>query len=125
MPRIGHFEQLYDDPQAAAAFYSDVFGWKFEKWGGDQANYLIATTGPDSQVPGINGGFTAKMADIDQPVVNTIVVDDLDVYMKKAEEAGAKPVRPKANVPSMGSLAYYRDPSGIIFGLFQADMSAN
>ena len=30
MPRIGHFEQLYDDPKAAADFYAEVFGWKIE-----------------------------------------------------------------------------------------------
>ena len=34
MPRVVHFEIAADDPDKAAAFYQEVFGWKIVKWEG-------------------------------------------------------------------------------------------
>jgi len=33
MNRIVHFELPVSDPEVSIKFYSDVFGWKFQKWG--------------------------------------------------------------------------------------------
>jgi predicted enzyme related to lactoylglutathione lyase len=32
--RVIHFELNADDPERAARFYQDVFGWTIEKWDG-------------------------------------------------------------------------------------------
>jgi predicted enzyme related to lactoylglutathione lyase len=32
MPTIVHFDIPADDPERAKKFYSDLFGWKIEKW---------------------------------------------------------------------------------------------
>ena len=48
MPRITHFEVPADDPARAQKFYSDVFGWKFDKWDGP-TEYWMAKTGEDNQ----------------------------------------------------------------------------
>ena len=53
MSRITHFDIPSDDPIRAQKFYSEVFGWKFEKWDGP-TDYWIVTTG--IKEPGINGG---------------------------------------------------------------------
>jgi predicted enzyme related to lactoylglutathione lyase len=34
MPRIVHFEFAADNPERAANFYRDVFGWQSNNWGG-------------------------------------------------------------------------------------------
>ncbi|MGI5916342.1 MAG: VOC family protein [Anaerolineae bacterium] len=34
MGRVIHFELNADDPERAARFYQDVFGWTIEKWDG-------------------------------------------------------------------------------------------
>src|SRR2546430_16038575 len=54
MPRVVHFEIYTDDPETVRPFYQDVFGWKFEKFGGP-LEYWLVTTGDDKE-PGINGG---------------------------------------------------------------------
>ncbi|HEX2787098.1 MAG TPA: VOC family protein [Ignavibacteria bacterium] len=36
MGRVVHFEIHVDDVNRASKFYSDIFGWEFNKWeGGD------------------------------------------------------------------------------------------
>ena len=32
MPRVIHFEIPADNPDRAVQFYSNVFGWTFQKW---------------------------------------------------------------------------------------------
>jgi uncharacterized protein len=34
MPRVVHFNLGVDEPERAIKFYTDVFGWKIEKWNG-------------------------------------------------------------------------------------------
>ncbi len=34
MSRVVHFEIPADNPERAAAFYKQAFGWKIEKWPG-------------------------------------------------------------------------------------------
>jgi len=120
MPRIGHFEQAYDDPEAAAKFYKEVFGWKIEVWNGGEQSYWMVTTGPETELPGINGGFAKKMPNV-PTVVNTIIVDDIDDYIKKVEDAGGKLMMPKMAIPGMGFQAYCVDPGGVSIGLYQSD----
>ena len=124
MPRIAHFEHAYDDPESAARFYRDVFGWTAEVWAGGEQPYWMITTGPDAESTGINGGFLKK-SDAGQPsVVNTITVDDIDSYIAKVEEAGGTVMMPKTAIPGVGYQAYFVDPGGVAFGLHQPDESA-
>jgi len=124
MPRIVHFEQAYDDPEGAVKFYASVFDWKVESWEGGEQPYWLVTTGPDTELPGINGGFMKKAPDM-QNVTNTISVDNIDSYVEKIKQAGGKLVMPKSVIPKMGYQAYCIDPGGIGFGLFQMDETAS
>ena len=45
MSRVIHFEIPADDGTRAVDFYKRVFGWKIEKYGSDQMDYWLVTTG--------------------------------------------------------------------------------
>lgn len=130
MPRVSHFEIHADDPERAIRFYSDLFGWEFQKWDGPMPYWLIKT-GPDSE-PGINGGLMKRMGggptDPMQPVnayVCTTVVPDLNARLAKALGSGGTMALAKMAVPGVGWLAYIKDPEGNILGMMQMDPAAS
>lgn len=128
MPRVIHFEIHADSPERAVAFYTNVFGWKFQSWGGPMEYHLI-TTGETTQ-PGINGGLVRRQGPrpADGQAVNcyTCVVDvpNIDEFSGKALAAGATIALPKMPVPGVGWLGYFKDTEGNIFGMMQADPTA-
>jgi predicted enzyme related to lactoylglutathione lyase len=113
MSRVVHFEISSGDPAKAVNFYSEIFGWKFQKWDGPQ-DYWLVTTGPKEHA-GINGGL------LPGPVrtVNTIDVTDLDATVNKITSRGGKVAMPKFEIPGVGHVAYCEDPEGNVFGLLQ------
>jgi hypothetical protein len=102
-------------------FYSSLFGWKFDKWGGPM-EYWVINTG-DSAEPGINGGLMRRR-DPAQPCVNTIDVKNLDETLRAVESQGGQCVVPRMAIPGVGWLAYCKDLDGYIFGMMQADGAA-
>ena len=119
MPRPVHFELRVEDPERAAKFYADVFGWKADKWEGPQ-DYWLLTTGPEGE-PGIDGAFAAR--DQKDPWVNIIGVDSVDDATDKIQAAGGTLTDPKVAIPGQGYAAYFRDSEGNPFGIFQSDPS--
>ena len=119
--RVVHFELPADDPDRAAKFYADAFGWKVEKWGGP-TDYWLVTTG-EAPEPGIDGGI-GRRQDADDQITNTIDVPDLDAAVAAVEAAGGRITRARAPVPGAGWLAYAVDTEGNPFGMMQADESA-
>jgi uncharacterized protein len=122
MPRIIHFELPADNPERAAEFYENVFGWQFQKWEGPQEYWLI-TTGPKDQ-PGINGGLMRRQYP-GAGTCNTVDVASVDGAVTTIAKHGGKNVVPKMAVPGVGYLAYCSDPEGNVFGLMQADPNAH
>jgi predicted enzyme related to lactoylglutathione lyase len=120
MPRPVHFEIPSDNPDKAIAFYSEIFGWTFQKWEGPMEYWMI-NTGPTEE-PGINGGLLRRQ-DPAQPCVNTITVVNLDATQAAIEKHGGVCVVPKMPVPTVGWLAYFKDTDGHIFGCMQPDSS--
>jgi predicted enzyme related to lactoylglutathione lyase len=57
VPRIVHFEIHAENPERAVKFYSEVFGWSFQKW--DVAEYWLIKTGSPNQ-PGVDGGLVRR-----------------------------------------------------------------
>jgi uncharacterized protein len=129
--RVVHFEIHADDPERAMAFYKTLFGWAFQKYGGDAFDYWLVTTG-DADAPGINGGLMRRMRKLpasSEPIpvvafVCTIDVDDIDRVMEAAIQAGATRAMPKNAIPTVGWTAYMKDPEGNVFGLYQVDRNA-
>jgi predicted enzyme related to lactoylglutathione lyase len=126
--RVVHFEIHADDPEQAARFYRELFGWRIEKWDGPM-EYWMVFTGPDG-TPGINGGLMRRQ----QPLsgndgviayVCTVNVDDLDRSMAHGAELGAAVAMPRFPVTGVGWMAYLKDPAGNVFGLMQMDKAVS
>jgi predicted enzyme related to lactoylglutathione lyase len=98
-------------------FFTSVFGWRFEKFGENE--YWFAVTGEENS-PGINGAIMKKR-DPDQPITNSITVEDLDASIEAIEKNGGLVVVPKMPIPGSGYMAFFKDPDGNIHGLWQAD----
>ena len=120
MNRFTHFELAAADLEKTAAFYRAVFGWQIEKWAGP-VDYWMVTTG-DHDTPGINGGL---MENHDfTGTINTIEVDDIDAALAQVLAHGGEIALPKDAIPGVGYQAYFKDNSGILVGLHQADPNA-
>lgn len=128
MPRPVHFEIHAVDPERMAAFYSELFGWTIQNWGGPMEYWMI-TTGPEGEM-GINGGLMRRMgaAPVEGAAVNafvcTVGVEDCDAMVAKALSLGGTVAMPKGPIPGMGWLAYIKDLDGNILGLMQSDEAA-
>lgn len=119
--RVAHFEINADDPERAAQFYKEVFGWQIQKWEGP-IDYWLVTTGPDDE-PGINGGLM-KRENPQATTVNVIEVLSVNELTKKIVEKGGKVVVPKMAIPGVGYMAYCQDTEGNTFGIMNPDESA-
>lgn len=119
--RITHFEIPSDNPEHIMKFFNEVFGWNYVKFGSEP--YWLAITG-DEKSPGINGGIMKKKHP-QQPVVNSINVENMDETISAIEKAGGKIVVPKMAIPAVGWLAYFTDPDGNIHGIMQEDKNAH
>jgi predicted enzyme related to lactoylglutathione lyase len=121
MGRVIHFEFSSKEPEKAAEFYREVFGWKFDKWEGP-LDYWLVTTG-DEREPGINGGLGTR-GEEPPATVNTIDVKDAKKAMEMIEKAGGKILSPIHAVPGVGWNAYFTDPEGNQWGIMQDDPNA-
>ena len=122
MSRVVHFEINTPDVEKATAFYGGVFGWQFHKWEGNSPGaYWLVTTG-ENGTPGIDGGM---MSVEDWPAtVNIMQVDSVEAITEKITAHGGEVVAPKMAIEGMGYSAYFKDPNGISFGVFQPDETA-
>lgn len=135
MNRVVHFEIHAADPERAAGFYRQVFGWEINEWlipgveMPDENRYWLVGTGADNE-PGINGGLMIRRGpapEEGQPVnafVCTIGVSSVDKYSGNVSNAGGTVTVPKMPIPGVGWLAYCKDTEGNIFGVMENDENA-
>jgi predicted enzyme related to lactoylglutathione lyase len=119
--RVVHFEIGAQEPDRCAKFFTDVFGWKIEKWDGPKP-YWLATTGRTGGV-GINGGIL-RHPDGAARTLNTIQVDSIEQTIEAVTRAGGKLAMPKMAIPGVGWLAYCTDTEGGMFGIHVSDPAA-
>jgi predicted enzyme related to lactoylglutathione lyase len=106
------------DPDAAAAFYRDLFGWEVEDMmpPGSEAKYFMAR---------IRGGDVAAIGSIPEAAPqmatwNTYIwVDSADDTTAKAREAGGGVMMEPFDVMDAGRMAVLTDPEGAVFMLWQ------
>lgn len=128
---IVHFEIPADNPERAAKFYRDLFGWDIKQYEGSAAggiDYWMVQTVPTNAEgmptrPGVNGGMMKRMYPGQAPV-NYVSVEDVDEFVRKAERLGAKVIMGKHPVPGMGWLAQFNDTEGNVFAIWQTDPNA-
>lgn len=121
MQRVVHFELGAQNPERAAKFYQQAFGWEVTRWTGPE-EYWLVKTGPDGEA-GINGGIM-RHKDGAPRTVNTIGVASVEEAAKQVERCGGKVVVPKMAIPGVGYQAYCVDTEGILFGIHEFDRSA-
>lgn len=119
MPRVIHFDISADSPERAVKFYTEVFGWKIQKWEGPMDYWLVYT----GEGPGIDGGLSRRMKPSDA-IMNTIGVPSVDEYIAKIEKSGGKVIMQKTAIPGVGWFANCQDTEGNDFGIMQEDSKA-
>jgi predicted enzyme related to lactoylglutathione lyase len=99
------------DPEAAAAFYSGLFGWEVENVS-PVGQYLIGR---------LHGGDVAAIAPYPeegpkQPSWNTYIwVEDADDTAAKVKDAGGTVLVAPDEVPGQGRMAVFADREGAVF----------
>ncbi len=107
------------DPEAAVAFYTDLFGWEFEDVmpPDSPGKYFIAR---------ISGGDVAAVGSVPEgapPMAmwNTYVwVESADDTAAKVRDAGGNAVMEPFDVMDAGRMAVFTDPEGAAFCAWQA-----
>lgn len=125
MNRVIHFDLYGDDPERAAKFYGEVFGWKFEKWEGEAGGmqYWLIMTGSEKE-PGIDGGMAKREKEWKDSVsvgAITIGVKNVDETVEKIKAACGHITMPKSSIPGVGWFANFRDTEGNILSIMQED----
>jgi uncharacterized protein len=125
MPTIVHFEVPADDVERSRKFYSDLFGWKMEKWPGMESGmeYWIINTTNNEGSKAVGGGMM-KRQNPQQGITNFIDVTSVDEYSAKVQSLGGKIVAPKQAVPTMGFFAVCLDTENNTFGIWETNPNA-
>ena len=115
---LAWFEVATDEPDTAASFYADLFGWTFSPFADPETtgiDYRVAAL-PGSDVP--FGGVVATGGSMPGHAVFYIAVTDVAATCEAAEQLGGKIVS-KALEPVAGpAFAYLQDSVGSLFGVF-------
>jgi len=127
MPEISEFppgmpvwaDLTTSDADEAASFYGELFGWESKEGAGD---------------PEENGGYRMFMREDKQiaglmqineegqpPSWNTYIsVSDADDVAEKVKDGGGEVLMGPIDVMDQGRMAYFFDPTGAAFGVWQA-----
>jgi predicted enzyme related to lactoylglutathione lyase len=119
MPNLVFFEICVDDLDAAASFYSRVFGWEIADDEGDSWPIVAA----DDEEFGIEGALTSRW-DEGNPTINTISVPSLEDCAKRVTEAGGLLLEPPHLLQGVGYLQYCHDLEGNAFAILEPDTTA-
>jgi uncharacterized protein len=109
---------MVPDTKRAAEFYGPLFGWELADQGAEFGHYLIAQLGGR----GVGGiGPNPPGAEAAPSVWTTyLAVADADATAAKITEAGGQLMMPPGDVGPAGRLAVAADPTGAVFGIWQA-----
>ncbi len=108
-------ELLTDDIQAAKNFYQQVIGWEVDEMQMEHMTYYVVKAAGNPV-----GGMMAKQAEAQQMPNQWgtyITVDDVDKTLAKAEAAGGTAVYPPMNVPGVGRMCAFTDPTGAMISV--------
>ena len=120
---LAHFAINADDVDRARTFYQKVFGWSFTSWG-PPGFYLIEAEG--SAVMGALQGRRELVPG--QRTVGfecTIGVPSIDATEAAVLAAGGKVLLARSVIVGVGTLMFFQDPEGNLFGAMQYDQTAD
>ncbi|MEV5951124.1 VOC family protein [Streptomyces sp. NPDC051993] len=114
---------MVPDQQAALDFYRDLFGWQGEVGPPETGGYALCSL-RGQPVAGIMAAMNPDGSKPDPmpPAVWTtyLATDDLAATEKKSASNGGQAMVPGMDVMTLGRMAVASDPTGAVFGLWQA-----
>ena len=116
--RLTNFEIYGDDPEALAAFYRELLGWRIER--ADGVDYWRIAIDADSK-PLSTGGIARTPAFAREGWMNFIEVESLNAALDAARRLGGTILKDKTAVPRTAWHAVIADPAGNAFLIWQAD----
>jgi len=122
LPAVSWFEIPADDIDRARRFYSELFGWKIEKYPVPfKGDYLLIKIGDGDS---ISGGLM-KRQNPKQKAINYIDVPSTDKYTVRVKNLGGKVIVPKTAAPGMGYFAVCLDTEDNAFGIWEDNINAS
>jgi hypothetical protein len=111
---IVHIEISTKNHKESAKWYNDAFGWESKEYEG--MDYSTFSSGEES----VGGGFNAIS---DENPAGTVVfyihTDDLAASVAKVKEMGGEIMVESYEIPTVGIMATFKDPSGNMVSLLQ------
>jgi predicted enzyme related to lactoylglutathione lyase len=111
---IIHVEIPANESAAAAKFYKDVFEWNIVV---DEEMDYTMFTGDEGD---LGGGYTP--VDDENPVGNILLyinTPDLKASLEKIKASGGEVVLESYEIPTVGTMATFKDPTGNLLALLE------
>jgi predicted enzyme related to lactoylglutathione lyase len=109
------------DPETAAAFYGDLFGWTYDEQDmGPMGVYRTIKNGER-----MNGGIRKQSEQEAEVPPNWLVyftTEDIDAAVGQVGELGGQVMMPPTDLPMGARIAVLTDPQGAAFALFQGEV---
>ncbi|MEQ1875348.1 MAG: VOC family protein [Bdellovibrionia bacterium] len=113
---LGWCELLTNDTAKAEKFYSDVFGWKAEKFKGETTYFEFK----------LNGKSVAGMMPFPKAATGAVphwmtyfMVSSCDDFVGKARSSAARICLPPTDIPGVGRISSIEDPQGAVFAVYE------
>lgn len=113
--RFVWYELLTSDPKGAMAFYTEVVGWKTQKWETGEYTMWVGSQGPLGGVSTLPEA--AKQMGAPPYWQANVEVANVDETVEKVKQLGGK-VYHVEDVPSVGRFAVIADPQGAVIAVF-------
>ena len=109
------FELNTTDVEAAQAFYSRLFDWRFENDSTGSESYVDVDTGGE-----VAGGIVKNPVAGDPSAwIPYVAVDDVAAATQKARSLGATIWKGATELPGHGTYSIIADPTGAVLGLWR------
>ena len=123
MNNIAHFAINADDVPRAKRFYERVFGWSITAWGPPNF-YQIATGGAGD----VRGALQGRRALVPGQRMHgfecTIAVASIDDTARAVLANGGRTIMEKSVIVGVGTLMFFQDTEGNVFGAMQYEAGA-
>lgn len=125
MPKHGEFcwnELSSDNLEECRNFYSEIFGWDFQKSEASGMEYFEIGLGGGQRFGGMwQITEECKQHESGEAILpgwmNYIAVDDVDASASKAFDLGGTIVSPPMDIPNIGRFCIIKDPTGAVVSL--------
>ncbi|MFF6883572.1 VOC family protein [Streptomyces sp. NPDC012421] len=108
------------DPEAALAFYRSLFDWRWAAMEAPGMTYRVISTAEGDQEAASFGG-AAELQDSGERSrwIPYLEVGDADATADAVTVSGGTVLLPPADIPDVGRLAWFADPSGAEFAVLK------